>query len=188
VLEGEATASPRVETDRARFIGRGRDARAPIAVMDGRQLSGTVGTVLDPIFALRYRLRVRPPARACASRSGPLWPHRARAALALVDKQRDTNGFVRAATLAWTQAQIQLRHLDSDAAESSLFQRLAGHVLFADASHAPLIGQDSQWRRPGGTVGARHLRRHPDRAAAHRQPSRTLRSHARCCGRTNTGA
>jgi hypothetical protein len=36
------------ETDRARFIGRGRSFFNPI-VLDGRALSGTTGAVLDPI-------------------------------------------------------------------------------------------------------------------------------------------
>jgi cyclic beta-1,2-glucan synthetase len=136
LLEGANNGVAEVETDRARFLGRGRDARSPVAVMDGQQLSGTVGTVLDPIFALRYRLHV--PAGATVRIA--FWTAVAasrEAALLLVDKQRDTNAFVRAATLAWTQAQIQLRHLNSDAAEASLFQRLASYVLFADATMRP---------------------------------------------------
>src|SRR6185436_15973694 len=40
----------------------------------------------------------------------------------------------RAATLAWTQAQVQLRHLDTTPAQASLYQRLAGHVLYANSS------------------------------------------------------
>ena len=69
VVEGEAVGEPEIETDRARFLGRGRDVRAPIAVMDGRPLSNTVGTVLDPVFALRRRVRFRRAGR-CALHSG----------------------------------------------------------------------------------------------------------------------
>ena len=58
VVEGETLGKPELETDRARFLGRGRDIRQPIAMMDGRRLSNTVGTVLDPVFALRYRVRI----------------------------------------------------------------------------------------------------------------------------------
>ncbi|MGB6603113.1 MAG: glucoamylase family protein [Steroidobacteraceae bacterium] len=136
VVEGETLGRPEVETDRARFLGRGRDVRQPIAMTDGRRLSNTVGTVLDPVFALRFRVRI--PAGAtvriafwtsiAASREG---------VLDLVDKHQEANAFVRAATLAWTQAQVQLRHIGIDAAEASLFQRLAGFVLYADASMRP---------------------------------------------------
>jgi len=148
VIEGEIIGKPEIETDRARFIGRGRDLRAPIAIMDGRRLSNTVGTVLDPIFALRYRLRIP----AATSVRIAFWTDIADSrenALALVDKHRETNGFARAATLAWTQAQIQLRHLGMDAAEATLFQRLAGHVLFADAAMRPT---SETIRRGAGTA------------------------------------
>ncbi len=57
--------------------------------------------------------------------------------LDLFDKHRDANAFSRAATLAWTQAQVQLHHLGITAEEAHLFQCVAGHVLFADASLRP---------------------------------------------------
>ena len=136
VVEGIVLGEPEVETDRARFLGRGREARSPLAVMDGRPLSNTVGTVLDPVFALRYRLAIPAGATAriafwtgvAASRAG---------VLDLLDKHHEANSFVRATTLAWTQAQVQLRHLSIDSAEAGLFQRLAGHLLYADATMRP---------------------------------------------------
>jgi cyclic beta-1,2-glucan synthetase len=136
VLEGTVLGEPEIETDRARFLGRGREIRSPLAVVDGRRLSGTVGTVLDPVFALRYRIKVAAGTTSriafwtavAASREG---------ALDLLDKHHEANSFTRAATLAWTQAQVQLRHLGIDSAEAGLFQRLAGHLLYADASLRP---------------------------------------------------
>ena len=136
VVEGENVWRPEYETDRARFLGRGRGLREPIAVLDGRRLSNTVGTVLDPIFALRYRIRV--PAGGTVRIA--VWTFVAASrdsVLQLLDKHRDSNAFVRAGTLAWTQGQVQLRHLGIDAAEASLFQRLAGHVLYANAAMRP---------------------------------------------------
>jgi cyclic beta-1,2-glucan synthetase len=133
VVEGEALGQPELETDRARFLGRGRDIHSPLAMMNGRHLSNTVGTVLDPVFALRYRVRI--PAGVTVRVA--FWTSIAAsrdAVLDLVDKHQEANAFVRAATLAWTQAQIQLRHVGIDATEASLFQRLAGYVLYADAS------------------------------------------------------
>ena len=52
------SATLQFETDRARFLGRGRGIRTPVSVIDGRPLSNTVGTVLDPIFSLRRRVRI----------------------------------------------------------------------------------------------------------------------------------
>jgi len=54
------------------------------------------------------------------------------ALLDLVDKHHDRSAFDRAKTLAWTQAQVQLRHLDIDAEEAADFQRLAAPILYAD--------------------------------------------------------
>src|SRR5262245_5244580 len=48
------------ETDRARFVGRGHTTATPIAVIEDRPLSNTVGAVLDPVFSLRCRVRLQP--------------------------------------------------------------------------------------------------------------------------------
>jgi cyclic beta-1,2-glucan synthetase len=146
VVEGETVGETEIETDRARFLGRGRDARAPISVMDGRPLSNTVGTVLDPVFAFRRRVRIRSGETVRIA----FWTVVASsrdAVLDLVDKHHDANAFERAATLAWTQAQVQLSHLGVHADEASLFQRLAGHVLYADRSTRP---SSDAIRRGGG--------------------------------------
>ena len=150
VVDGEAVGQPEVETDRARFLGRGHGIQRPIAMIDGRPLSNTVGTVLDPVFALRRRVRVAPGAIVriafwtvvAASRE---------AVLDLVDKHRDTTAFERAATLAWTQAQVQLHHLGIDPGEAGLFQRLAGHLLYAGPTLRP--SSDTILRGGGGQPG-----------------------------------
>ncbi len=52
------------ETDRARFLGRGGSPARPDALVSGEPLSGTVGSVLDPVFCLRRRLVLEPGASA----------------------------------------------------------------------------------------------------------------------------
>src|SRR5207237_5942716 len=59
-VDGPALGTVEYETDRARFLGRGRDPAAPAALDPGARLSGTTGPVLDPVFSLRRRLRVAP--------------------------------------------------------------------------------------------------------------------------------
>jgi cyclic beta-1,2-glucan synthetase len=146
VVEGDAIGEPEVETDRARFLGRGHDARAPVSIMDGRPLSGTVGTVLDPVFALRHRVNI-PPGRMVHVAYWTVVAGTRAALVDLIDKHRDPIAFDRATTLAWTQAQVQLSHLGVDAEQAGLFQRLAGHVLFAD----PWLRPPSEAiRRDGG--------------------------------------
>ncbi len=47
------------ETDRMRFLGRGRTPANPAALDSGSRLSRTTGPVLDPIFSLRRRVSAR---------------------------------------------------------------------------------------------------------------------------------
>jgi len=129
VVEGEDTAPIQIETDRARFIGRGRSI-ATARGMD-QPLSGTTGTVLDPIFSIRRSIRVP----AGGTTRVTFWTMVADtpdALLDLVDRHRDASAFARAATLAWTQAQVQLRHLGITHADAADFQTLGGMVLRND--------------------------------------------------------
>ncbi len=141
VVEGESAGEPQYETDRARFIGRGRTIAAAQAMADDTPLSGTVGTVLDPIFSLRHRVLIAPGKVArlafwtvVASSEAEL--------MDMIDKHHDRSAFERAKTLAWTQAQVQLRHLDMDADEAADFQRMAAPILYADA----------RYRAPSGAI------------------------------------
>jgi cyclic beta-1,2-glucan glucanotransferase len=150
VVEGETVGEPEIETDRARFLGRGREVRTPMAVMDGLPLSNTVGTVLDPVFALRHRVRV-PPGRTVRVAFWTVVASSRGEVLDLIDKHKDATAFDRAATLAWTQAQVQLNYLGIDAEQAGLFQRLAGHVLYADPTLRP---SPDTIRRGGGGPAA----------------------------------
>ena len=102
-----------------------------MSVIDGRPLSNTTGSVLDPIFSLRRRVRLAPAASARVLFSTLVAPSRAEA-LALAEKYRDLAMFERSATLAWTRAQVQFHHLGSGPDEAHLFQHLANRVLYSD--------------------------------------------------------
>jgi cyclic beta-1,2-glucan synthetase len=133
VVEGEAVGALQFETDRARFLGRGRDLRNAHSIVDARPLSDTTGTVLDPVVALRRRVKIAPGATArvafwCGvadSRSG---------ALALADKHRDAAAFDRTKESAAAHAQVRLRDLGIDADEAWQFQRIANRALYFDSS------------------------------------------------------
>ncbi|MGH7780661.1 MAG: GH36-type glycosyl hydrolase domain-containing protein [Candidatus Binataceae bacterium] len=136
VVEGDSTSGVQFETDRARFLGRGRATRTPVSVIDGRPLSNTIGTVLDPIFSLRRTVRIPAGATARVAFWTMVAPTRA-LALDLVDKHHDPSAFERAVTLAWTQAQVQLHHLGVGPDEAHLFQRLANRVFYSDPTLRP---------------------------------------------------
>ncbi len=136
VTSGETVGAEEFDTDRLRFIGRGRSVRLPLALAEQRALSASEGAVLDAAFALRQRLRIEPGAKASIVYWTIVADSRAQL-LDLVDKHRDGESFARAAMLAWTQAQVQLRHSAVSLDEAALFQQLAGYMLYSDASMRP---------------------------------------------------
>lgn len=131
VVEGNAVADLQYESDRAQFIGRDHTVGAAVALMGERPLSNSVGTVLDPIFSIRHRLRIASGKVARIAFWTVVAPSEGEL-LDLIDKHHDYSAFDRAKTLAWTQAQVQLRHLDVHADEAADFQRLAAPVIYAD--------------------------------------------------------
>ncbi|QEG29966.1 N,N'-diacetylchitobiose phosphorylase [Gemmata obscuriglobus] len=138
------------ETDRAKFLGRRRGPGEPEALT--KRLSGTVGSVLDPVFALRKTVRIPAGGRATLAFVTAVADTR-EAALALADHYHALPAADRAFDLAWAHSRVELRHLGITAAESHVFQRLAGHVLFPPAalrSAASLrenrLGQPGLWR------------------------------------------
>ena len=148
VVDGKTTGELEAETDRLRFIGRGNDLRTPTVMSGRRSLSNSFGTVLDPIAALRRRVRV--PAGGTVRCSFWTLAAATRAELLdLIDRHRHASAFDRAAMLAWTQAQIQLRHLAIEAEEAGLYQTVASHILYPGpqmrlASNQMLRGLASQ--------------------------------------------
>jgi cyclic beta-1,2-glucan synthetase len=155
-LEGEAVGEPQFETDRMKFLGRGRTPARPAALDAGffgsTPLSGTTGAVIDPVFSLRRRVRVAPDASvSIAFTTGLADTHEE--AHTLADQYHDFHGVTRAFELAWAHSQVELRHLQLSAEEAHLFQRLAANIIFPGAAlrvpeaiAANRLGQPGLWR------------------------------------------
>ncbi len=70
-LHGAESLQTSFETDRMRFIGRNNSVETPAAMQATKELSGTQGSVLDPVVSIRHRVliaarssgRVRPRSR-----------------------------------------------------------------------------------------------------------------------------
>jgi cyclic beta-1,2-glucan synthetase len=138
------------ETDRARFLGRGRTPANPVS-LDGRGLSGTTGAVLDPIGALRERVRLAPGGAVRVVFATGVAADRT-AALALARKYRDGSAAARAFSMAFTHVHITLQHLGISDDEAMLFDRLASRVFGTDMSRlspadldANIFGQQNLW-------------------------------------------
>ncbi|MFA5844190.1 MAG: glucoamylase family protein [Coriobacteriia bacterium] len=119
------------ETDRALFLGRLRKARSPRMVFEGVPLSGTVGPVLDPVCAIRRTVSLGPGETARLAYSTGVAPSRD-SAVELASKYADLRSAQRAADLAWTTTQIELRDLGISPEEAVTFDRLASRLLLID--------------------------------------------------------
>ena len=117
------------ETDRARFVGRGRTLANPAALGPNMSLSGTIGPVLDPVFSLRRRFRIEPGGSAVVGFTLAKAESRD-SALALADAYHGINAVARAFELAWAQSQVEHGYRN-DLSEDHLYQRLGSHLIFA---------------------------------------------------------
>ncbi|TYC63977.1 glycosyl transferase [Rhodobacterales bacterium] len=136
IVEGETTAALQYDSDRATALGRDRDQVRSRATTDPAPLAGRTGTVLDPVFALRNRLHIASGDTARLM----VWMVAAKsreALIDLIDRHHDIHAYERARTLAWTRAQVQLRHLGISADEAADFQRLAAPILYHDGRFRP---------------------------------------------------
>lgn len=138
------------ETSRSLFIGRGRSLQDPAALDE--TLSNTVGTVLDPIFSLRRRLVIEPGQRVQIAFVTAVGNTREEA-IKFIEKYNNLANCHRALEMAWTHAQLELRHLRIQQEELQLFQKLASRILYphaqlrASASRLQknLLGQSALW-------------------------------------------
>jgi cellobiose phosphorylase len=127
------------ETDRARFIGRGRTLARPAALLEAAPLSNTTGSVLDPIVALRRTITLAPHETARVDFVLGVAETR-ETALALVEKYHNPRMADRALDLAWTHSQVTLRHLNASEAEAQLYARLAGALIYANPARRATPG------------------------------------------------
>jgi cellobiose phosphorylase len=126
------------ETDRMQFIGRGSTVADPQAMSGGAEffsgaLSGSEGSVLDPMVSIRYRITLDPEESATINMVSGIGETRD-AALSLVEKYQDRRLADRVFDLAWTHGQVLLRQFNASAADAQLYGRLASSIIYANAS------------------------------------------------------
>jgi cyclic beta-1,2-glucan synthetase len=145
-VRGNTVGGASYETDRMRFIGRGRTLASPVVLdssttsssSDGAgapgsaPLSDSQGPVLDPIVAVRHVIRLEPNESAelhvitgvAETREG---------ITALMDKYHDHRLADRVFELAWTHSHILLQQLNATVADAQAYDRLAGSVIYASS-------------------------------------------------------
>jgi cyclic beta-1,2-glucan synthetase len=117
----------RFETDRRRFIGRGRTLANPMGAM--QEPSNSQGYVLDPILSLRQDIALAPGQRFQVSMVLAAGPSREQV-VGLMNKYGDPHAIDRAMNFAWESAQLELRLLRIQPDDARRFQQLASHLLY----------------------------------------------------------
>ncbi len=135
-LQGEARGEISFETDRMKFVGRGRVLSWPAAMASSGPLSNSVGSVLDPVASIRHTVSIQPNEKARIDLVTGIAETR-EAAMALVDKYDDPRLADRVFELAWTHSNAELQHLNSVEAEGQMYGRLAGSVIYATSRYRP---------------------------------------------------
>ncbi len=148
-VQGEALGEVEYETSRVNFVGRGCSLREPRRLATDERLSGETGAVLSPALVLRQRVRI---AAGDTSRISfaVLTSDSREKVIQMAQRYRVSAAFERTATLAWTHAQVKLRHHGIDAEEAHVFQRLAGYLIYRSTSsntsnNEPVQGTSAFW-------------------------------------------
>lgn len=146
VVHGADVGSVSYETDRMQFIGRGGTVANPQALTGDGSLSGSQGSVLDPIVAIRHQIILEAGQSATANLVSGVGATRDRC-LQLVDKYQDRHLADRVFDLAWTHGQVLLRQLNATEADAQSYGRLASSILYANPSlraEASVLGANTR--------------------------------------------
>jgi cellobiose phosphorylase len=128
--DGIDTAFISYETDRMRFIGRGQTLEAPAAIQEAADLSGSEGSVLDPIVAIRCRVTLEPHKSVTLDFVYGIGAD-SDVCSGLIDKYHDRHLTERAFDMAYPHAAVTLRQINASESDAQLYRRLAGHMLYA---------------------------------------------------------
>ena len=137
-VRGAASGIITCETDRARFIGRGRAARNPVVMDNPGELSGTVGAVLDPVLALRTTVSVAAGGLAQVIFTTFVAADRDEATR-LAARFHDYSNAEAAFELSDEEAERELGELNVTAAEAAMYQDLAGVLLYGSRAAGSVV-------------------------------------------------
>lgn len=133
-VEGKYFEEISYETDRMQFLGRGNTSVHPRAMKNSGPLSGTQGSVLDPIAAIRYKITIDPGETVTIDMVTGISESK-EACEGLINKYQDNKSHKdRVFEMAWTHSQVVLRQINASEADAQLYGILAGSVLFTNAS------------------------------------------------------
>ena len=126
-VEGESVGTVQYETDRGKFIGRGKDISCPAALH--QPLTNTSGQVLDPVMSLRRQIKLGPGQSAAVTFVTAQGSSRTEM-LKLAGKYSDPAAGQRAFDMAYTRSLVERRFLNLGPQLLAASQQAIGHLVF----------------------------------------------------------
>jgi len=117
------------ETDRTKFIGRGNTLVHPQVMNQTKPLSGSQGSVLDPIISIQYKITLEPGESATVDMVTGIAETK-ETNQSLIDKYQDRHLRDRAFELSWTHSQVVLRQIGATEVDAQLYGKLASSILY----------------------------------------------------------
>lgn len=142
-VQGESVGSLQYETNRGKFIGRGRDISCPSALH--QPLTNTSGQVLDPVMSLRRQIKLGPGQSATITFITAQGSTR-REMLELAAKYDDISASQRAFDMAATRSQVERRFLNLSPQLLAASQQAIGHLVFLSPTrrrHQELLAKNA---------------------------------------------
>ena len=132
-VNGAEIVNVSYETDREKFTGRGNTLSRPNVMQHSDGLSGTDGSVLDPIVSIQYRIilegneSVKVDIITGMAETKEICNH-------LVDKYQEQHLSNRVLELTWTHSQVILRQINAIESDAHLYSLLAGSIIYSNQS------------------------------------------------------
>ncbi|MDP2892007.1 MAG: glucoamylase family protein [Bacillota bacterium] len=134
-----------IETDRLRFLGRGRGPGEPSAAEEGARLSGSTGCVIDPAMSIRRSVTLAPKESASITFILSAAKTRKKAMENAADCS-SPDAVRRAFDLAWTHSQVEVGYLGIKPHQAIAFQRAASmFILHPGFKKGACRFEDEKW-------------------------------------------
>ncbi|MBC7765438.1 MAG: glycosyl transferase [Hyphomonadaceae bacterium] len=129
VTESQIIGNVQYETDRSKFIGRGRSIANPLVLLQETPLQNTVGAVLDPCMSLRLRAVVEPESIVRFDFMTAVADNREQV-IRMGQKYRNHGIIERMFELALSRSRVEHKYLALETPEQEAFSELLRHILF----------------------------------------------------------
>ncbi len=130
VLQGNSTGEIQYETDRMKWLGRGRNLKNPLAILSGKPLSNTTGPVLDPVMSMRVKVSIEPGKTAKISYVTTVAESN-EYLLTKIEKYSSPDRIEGAFNLAQVRSSLEMKYLNMKEEEEELYQNMLADVIFA---------------------------------------------------------